>query len=203
MSVEELLAFHDRERRVRRRVSADDLVLRANAYQKAAYAWLQEARRSRISQRDRALAEALRIAEDDGSFISLKIQNALESKLRREEREVRLFHDDPQELADVAVALIDRSVQAWRTIAGATEQETPASLARQLADLRALLKAEFPDASDSPGLEAAVQPRLETSVRSVESIEARISAMEKKIDRLARGMVRFQKQVLVQPRRKR
>jgi hypothetical protein len=121
MSVEQLLALHDRERRVRRRVCTDNLVLQADAYWNTAYAWLQEAKGSRLSQRDHALAEALRVAEDDAHF----------------------------------------------------------------------------------GSGSAVPPRLEASGPNVASLEARISAMQERIDALTRGMRRLHKQVLAQPRRKR
>ena len=82
MSIEQLVALHDHERRVRRRVCTDNLVLQADGYWKSAYAWLQQTRGSRLSQSDLALAEARRIVEDDGHFISMKIQGALESQLR-------------------------------------------------------------------------------------------------------------------------
>ena len=91
MSIEQLVALHDRERRVRRRVSTDNLVLQADAYWKTASAWLREDKGSRVSQRDRRLAEALRVAEDDVHFISVKIQSALESQLRREEGDFGCF----------------------------------------------------------------------------------------------------------------
>ena len=99
--------------------------------------------------------------------------------------------------------LIDRSEQAWRTIATATDQETPAALAYQLAELRELVKAEFPDAGNSPGPGSPVLPRLEASGANVASLEARISAMEERIDALTRGMRRLHKQVIAQPRRRR
>ena len=203
MSAEQLLAFHDRERRVRRRLSVDNLVVRADAYSKIAYAWLQKAQDSRLSQRDHALTEVLRIAEDDAHFVGLKIQSALESQLRREEGDFSCFYGDPKELANLVLALIERSEQAWRTIATATEQETPVALAHQLAELRELVKAQFPDASSSRSPASAIRPRLEAPSLSVASLEARISVMEAKIDGLTGAMRGFQKQVRAQPRRKR
>ena len=203
MSIEQLVALHDHERRVRRRVCTDNLVLQADGYWKSAYAWLQQTRGTRLSQSDLALAEARRIVEDDGHFISMKIQGALESQLRREEGDFSRFHGDPKELANLALALIERSERAWRTIATATEQETPVALARQLAELRELVEAEFPEARNSPGPGSAVLPSLEESGLHVASLEARISAMEGKIDALTRGMRRLHKQVLAQPRPRR
>ena len=114
MSIEQLVALHDHERRVRRRVCTDNLVLQADGYWKSAYAWLQQTKGSRLSQSDLALAEARRIVEDDGHFISMKIQGALESQLRREEGDFSRFHGDPKELANLALALIERSERAWR-----------------------------------------------------------------------------------------
>ena len=77
------------------------------------------------------------------------------------------------------------------------------ALARQLAELRELVEAEFPDASSSPGPGSAVLPSIEESGPNVASLEARISAMEGKIDALTRGMRRLHKQVLAQPRPRR
>ena len=50
----------------------------------------------------------------------------------------------------VALALIERSERTWRAIAKATEEQTPAWLAEQLAELRALVEAEFPATRNSP-----------------------------------------------------
>jgi len=193
MSVEELLALHDREQRVRRKASADELVVQAAAYWKTANAWLQENKANRATGHNPARAEAVRIAEDDACFIGVKVQLALELQLRRAEGEFGFLRGNPEELANVALALIERSERAWRTIATAGDEKAPA-LADHLAELRELLEAEFPGIRNSSAPGSAVLPRLEASGSAIASLEARISALEKRIDGLTRGIRRFQKQ---------
>jgi hypothetical protein len=163
MSVEEMLALHDREQRVRRTASADSLVVQAAAYWKTAYAWLLESKGNRMRGDRPALAEALRIAEDDACAISVKVRSALESQLRLEEGALGFVYGDPKEVATLALALIERSERAWRTIGKATDDKTPASVAHQLAELRVLLEAEFPGLRNSSAPGSSVLPRLEAS----------------------------------------
>ena len=84
MSVEELLALHDRERRVSRMASSDKLVLHSDACMKGAHEWLQQERSGRLAQPGRQLSEALRIVEDDAISIGPKVRRALEARYRRQ-----------------------------------------------------------------------------------------------------------------------
>jgi hypothetical protein len=191
MSVEQLLAFHDRERRVARMASSDKLVLHAEACMKAAFAWLQQERSGRLARPNRQLAEALRIIEDDSVSIGVKVRRALESRYRRQEGESDRFYGDPAEQANVVLVLIKRSVDAWQTIAKGTRKQAPSSLARQFAILGGLVKAEFPDAIRSPDAKPAIPQKSSTPVQNTALFDARLSAMEKKVDGLAREMRRL------------
>ena len=106
MSVEELVALHDRGRRVTRRVSSEPVVLEAHGYSKAALAWFREAKVRPTSPRDRTLAEALRIALSDqveaGLAINVGAGQVYERRMTRGEFEA------------LAAPLVERTIEACK-----------------------------------------------------------------------------------------
>jgi hypothetical protein len=191
-SAEQLLAFHDRERRITRTASSDKLVLHAEACVKGANAWLRQEKTGRLARPNRGLAEALRVVEDDALYIAARVRMALESRYRRQLGEPARFNGDPSEQANVALVLSRRSVTAWQTIAKATRTPEPASLARQFAALATLVAAEFSDAARSDRAKPTTAPGPLSPPRTA-SLDARLSAMEKTVDGLVRAMERLRR----------
>jgi hypothetical protein len=98
---------------------------------------------------DQVLAEAIDIALHDAGFIAVKLMRALEGRLKFQGGEADEDHpiqNDWNGSAKVALISIERSENAWRAIAQASGDETPASIADQLSQLRMMVEAEFPNA---------------------------------------------------------
>jgi hypothetical protein len=112
------------------------------------------------------LREALQIAEDDTLYVGAKVRRAVEMRYRQQEGALERFWGDPLDLVKVALVLIERSVRAWRTIAKSTNEETPASIARQLEELHASIEAEFPETMKSALGRTKIAPRSRKSQRS-------------------------------------
>jgi hypothetical protein len=119
------------------------------AWSIVALRWLEARAEQASSGADPLLKEAFEVAIWDPGFIAGKLMRAVEGRL--EFQAGGSVEDDPIQndwngTAKVALISIERSEHAWRTIAQATGDETPASLADQLADLRLQVEAEFPKA---------------------------------------------------------
>ena len=118
---------------------------------------------------------------------------ALESRYRRQEGESDRFYGDPTEQANVALVLSKRSVHAWQAIAKSTGTPAPASLARQFATLGTLIAAEFPEVGRSERAKPPVPPMSQSPGPGTATLDARLSAMEKKIDGLVREVERLRR----------
>jgi hypothetical protein len=111
--------------------------------------WLFERGTRGASTDDAALVEALEVAAHDASLVSAKLYRALLGRLRH--REDGCVEDHPVQndwngSAKVALLSLERSELAWRVIAQASGEETPAALADQLRTLRREVEDAFPDA---------------------------------------------------------
>ena len=95
------------------------------------------------------IVEALEIVAYDSAFIGAKVHRALDGRDRFEHDEA--FDDDAVQndwngSAKVALISVERSENAWQTIAETSADPVVAMLADQLADLRELIIEAFPHA---------------------------------------------------------
>ncbi len=154
--IDAILKEHDaRDARV-----GESVIMRlASRCSTASRRWLQDHASDDEGHRDELLSEALEIVAHDATFIGAKLHRALLGK-----DEYGLFGaDDPIQndwngSAKVALISVERSEHAWLTIAQATGEATPATIARRLAELRREVEEVFPKASqfirpgfDEPG----------------------------------------------------
>jgi hypothetical protein len=97
----------------------------------------------------------------DSTLVTVKLSRALHGRDEHEHGEDGDDHptqNDWNGSVKVALISLERSENAWHTIAQATGDETPALLAGRLRDLRAEVEHAFPDAQlfirpgfDEPG----------------------------------------------------
>src|SRR5262245_2858459 len=107
----------------------------AEAFSVLAYEWLTARHDSVRLGADDVLQEAPESAADDALLIGAKLRRALRGRDHHE----RYNDDDPHSVqndwngsAKTALISIERSCVAWRIIAQATSDETPALLAVEL-----------------------------------------------------------------------
>jgi hypothetical protein len=92
--------------------------------------------------------ESLEIAAHDALFICAKLRRALSGRdpHERSDDESHSVQNDWNGSAKVALISIERSEAAWRVIADATTEETPAMLADELRNLKREVETVFPTA---------------------------------------------------------
>ena len=153
-----------RENEARRaQAEASPVAQLAAACLTVAWRWLQSRSGETPPSADPLLKEAFDVALWDAHFITVKLARAFIGRLQF--RAGESFEDDPIQndwngSAKIALISIERSGQAWRTIAQAVGGETPAAVADQLGELRQQVEAEFPDAWNfiRPGFDDPRQP---------------------------------------------
>lgn len=136
-----------RERQRSARVEGTAIMTVAWAFTLVAHRWLSARYDTVAAGADAVVMEALAIALHDCTFITVKLSRALDGRDR--------FRHDPDEddhpvqndwngTAKVALISVTRSDAAWRVLAEATGDQTPAILADQLAGLAREVEATFP-----------------------------------------------------------
>jgi hypothetical protein len=119
------------------------------AFSRLSYDWLKSRGDPVGAAADEILQEALAVVLQDSILITVKLSRAVRGRDEYEHGEAP--EDDPVQndwngSAKVALISIERSETAWRAIAHATREETPAVLADQLRDLRVDVERAFPGA---------------------------------------------------------
>ena len=143
-------ADYDRRAKARdARVDDTSIMKIAWAYALLSHRWLTSRHEEVRAHADDVLREALEVALHDSVLVTVKLSRALHG--RDEHQHEGDGDDDPVQndwngSAKVSLISIERSENAWRTIADATGDETPALLADQLHDLRAEVEQAFPHA---------------------------------------------------------
>lgn len=147
MTAEERDEFHRREKERDVRIKATPIITLAHACAMLSHRWLTARYEAMRVNADRVLREALEIALHDAFFVSVKLNRALDGRDRHEEdSDDHPVQNDWNGSAKVALISIDRSEAAWRVIAQATGDDTPAAIAEQLHTLRRDVEATFPNA---------------------------------------------------------
>jgi hypothetical protein len=148
-SAEAMATMMDEEGRRDARADSSPIMTLARACAMVSQRWLEAHSEETPGTRDPLLAEALAIIAHDSVFISAKLWRALRGHISDEDGEgdeVDPIQNDSNGSAKVALISIERSEHAWRTIALATGQETPATLAEQMHALAGKVETEFPRA---------------------------------------------------------
>jgi hypothetical protein len=143
-SEEEMAQWRKEEDARDARVDATAAMKLAEAYSRLAWRWLEAEQETWGPSTDPIVREALEVISWDHILISAKINRALSSREQP-------FDDDPIQndangSAKVALISIERSEASWRVVAQATGGELPLMMADHLAQLRAEVELEFPDA---------------------------------------------------------
>jgi hypothetical protein len=113
--------------------------------------WLTGASATLLSAADDVVREAIEVAGYDAAFIHAKLYRALKGRDDAEHgdddgEDERPGQQDWNGSAKVALISLERSSEAWLTIARATLDDTPRELAAQLRSLQQAVEGEFPDA---------------------------------------------------------
>ena len=146
---EETADFDRRLQARRARVEETSIMKVAWAFTQVSHIWLQSSGHTVRAAADTILQEAVTIADHDAVFITVKLSRALHGRDEYAHGDATGEHpvqNDWNGSAKVALISIERSESAWRSIAQATGEETPAALADQLRDLRAKVEKAFPGA---------------------------------------------------------
>jgi hypothetical protein len=130
------------------RVGASPITALAFDYTAGACSWLQAHQARLAAVADPVLAEALEIARYDATFVGAKLYRALSGKdqSRHEDGDEDRIQNDWNGSAKVALISLERSEAAWRTIAQATGDTVPSTLAARAGEVRRRVLDEFPDA---------------------------------------------------------
>lgn len=131
------------------RIEALPLATLTRVYSLTSFEWLRDRAETLRTTADTVIVEALEIVAYDSAFIGAKVHRALDGRDRFEHDEA--FDDDAVQndwngSAKVALISVERSENAWQTIAAASADPVVAMLADQLADLRELIIEAFPHA---------------------------------------------------------
>ena len=131
------------------RIEALPLATLTRVYSLSSFEWLRDRAETLRTTADTVIVEALEIVAYDSAFIGAKVHRALDGRDRFEHDEA--FDDDAVQndwngSAKVALISVERSENAWQTIAAASADPVVAMLADQLADLRELIIEAFPHA---------------------------------------------------------
>ncbi len=147
---EEHAAFMAAEAARDERIDALPLATLARAYFLSSFNWLRDQSDRLRAAADAIVIEALAIVAHDSVFISAKLHRALDGRDRfahdEDPSEEEPVQNDWNGSAKVALISVERSEAAWRTIAAASSDPAAAIFADQLAALRGLLIAAFPNA---------------------------------------------------------
>ena len=148
MTLAERLEFDSREQELNARVDNTTIMYIARVFSVLAHQWLTARADTVRHGTDHVVQESLEIAAHDALFISAKLHRALSGgdPHERSDDESHPIQNDWNGSAKVALISIERSEAAWRVIADATGEETPAMLAEELRNLRRQVEALFPKA---------------------------------------------------------
>jgi hypothetical protein len=149
LTPDESAAFERRERERSARVRGTSAVKVADHVAVLAYRWLSASADNLRATADEMVVEALDIAFHDAFLVTVKLHRALDGRDRHEHGDDDDDHpiqNDWNGSAKVALVCIERSETAWRIIAHATGQDTPAAIADQLRDLEHHVERTFPRA---------------------------------------------------------
>jgi hypothetical protein len=159
MTPDEKADFDRRERERSVRVEGTAIMKVAWAFTLVAQRWLSARHDTVAAGADAVVREALAIVLHDCTFITVKLSRALDGRDRfshdRDEDD-HPVQNDWNGTAKVALISVKRSEAAWRALAEATGDETPAILADQLSGLAREVEAAFPQAYEfiRPGFDA-------------------------------------------------
>ena len=147
MTLAERSDFERRERETDARIDDTPIMNITSAFSVLAHKCLTALGENAQRGPDHVIREALEIAAHDALFISAKLRRALDGRDERSgDDDYRPVQNDWNGSAKVALISIERSEAAWRVIAQATGEETPAMLADELRNLRREVEAVFPNA---------------------------------------------------------
>jgi hypothetical protein len=148
MTRAERLEFDGREQDLNSRVDDTTIMYIARAFSVLAHQWLTARADTVRPGADHVMQESLEITAHDALFISAKLHRALSGgdPHERSDDESHPVQSDWNGSAKVALISIERSEAAWRVIADATGEETPAMLADELRNLRREVETVFPKA---------------------------------------------------------
>ena len=154
--------FARRERERSARVEDTAIMKVAWAFTLIAHRWLAARHDAVAAGADALVREALAIVLHDCTLITVKLSRALDGydRCRHDgNEEDHPVQNDWNGTAKVALISMTRSEAAWRALAEATGDETPAILADQLSGLAREVEATFPQAQafirpgfDEPGV---------------------------------------------------
>jgi hypothetical protein len=147
-AAEERARFERRKNERDARVRASSIMQIARACAMISHRWLTARYESLLASADAVLTEALAVVLHDAFFVSVKLNRALDGRDRyeHEERDGHPVQNDWNGSAKVALISLERSEAAWRVIAQATCEQTPAVLADRLQDLVREVEEAFPSA---------------------------------------------------------
>jgi hypothetical protein len=149
MTADESAAFERRERERSARMNRTPIVRIADDVAVVALRWLSSRDERVRGAADEMVVDALDVALNDTFLVTVKLQRALDGRDRHGHdgaEEDHPIQNDWNGSAKVALICLERSETAWRIIAHATGQETPAAIADQLRDLRREVEQTFPHA---------------------------------------------------------
>lgn len=149
MTARERVEFERRENARDVRIGDTTIMTIAHACALLSHRWFTARYETVLTGADAVLREALEIAAHDAVFVAAKLNRALDGRDRHQHGEDHDDHpvqNDWNGSAKVALMSVERSEAAWRVIAQATMDDTPAILADQWCDLRREVKEAFPHA---------------------------------------------------------
>jgi hypothetical protein len=149
MTAAEQADFERRARERSARVEGTAIMKVAWAFTLVAHRWLSARYDVVAAGADAVIREALAIVLHDCTLITVKLSRALDGwdRCRHEGGdEDHAVQNDWNGTAKVALISVHRSEAAWRALAEATGDETPAILADQLSGLAREVDAAFPQA---------------------------------------------------------
>jgi hypothetical protein len=131
-----------------RRVEASPVSVSARALKALAWTWLRANGERVRNAADSVLREAMDVASRDAAFITAKLHRGL---IGRAEFAAAAFDDHPIQndwngSAKAALLSIDRSIDAWTTIASVTSDDEAWRVSAELTHLKAQVETAFPDA---------------------------------------------------------
>lgn len=141
------------------RIDGTSMMRLASAYSGLAWRWVRAEHDTWGPSADPVVREAVEVISWDHLLIQVKLHRALTN---REEPfdDQHPIQNDGNGSAKLALICIERSEASWRVIAQATGGELPLTMADHLAQLRAEVEREFPDARRfvRPGFDEQGQP---------------------------------------------
>jgi hypothetical protein len=148
MALAERLEFDSREQELNARVDNTTIMYIARAFSVLAHQWLTARADSVRHGADHVVQESLEIAAHDALFINAKLRRALSGRDPYEpsDDQSHPIQNDCNGSAKVSLIAIERSEAAWRVIADATGEDTPAMLADELRNLKWEVETVFPKA---------------------------------------------------------